>query len=153
MRVVQMITFEQIIDKNLYIAREMMNSNASYFQKRNNKKSELEEELISLASNPNAHLIKVDDTYIGIISYRLYEEEQLVSLDLLMIHADYQGFGYGTSVYYEFEDLLTKLGYTYFNLHVYSENTRAKQFWERNGFTLYTSSQGEEMAYYKKQLK
>ena len=148
MRVVQMFTFEQIIDENLYIAREMINSNASYFQK-----SELEDELMSLASNPNAHLIKVDDTYIGIISYRLYEEEQLVSLDLLMIHADYQGFGYGTSVYYEFEDLLTKLGYTYFKLHVYSENTRAKQFWERNGFTLYDSSQEEELTYYKKQLK
>ena len=148
-----MFTFEQIIDENLYIAREMVNSNAFYFQSRNNQERVLEDELMSLASNPNAYLIKVDDTYIGITSYKLHEKEQLVSLDLLMIHADYQGFGYGTSVYYEFEDLLTKLGYTYFKLHVYSENTRAKQFWERNGFTLYGSSQEEELTYYKKQLK
>ena len=148
-----MFTFEQLIDENLYIAREMVNSNASFFENRNNQERELEDVLKSLASNPNAYLIKVDDTYIGITSYKLHEKEQLVSLDLLLIHADYQGFGYGTTVYYELEDLLTKQGYTYIKLQVYSENTRAKQFWERNGFTLYGSSQEEEMTYYKKQLK
>ena len=147
-----MITFEQINEKNLYIAREMINSNASYYQNRNNKERDPVDELISLVSNPNAYLVKVDDTYIGIISYKLHEKERLASLDLLMIHADYQGFGYGTTVYYELEDVLSKLGYTYIKLHVYSENKRAEQFWERNGFTLLSSSQGEEITYYKKQL-
>jgi ribosomal protein S18 acetylase RimI-like enzyme len=128
------ITFERIVEENLYIAKEMIDSNSTYFEMEQSKSNMKSTETELLASNQTTYLIKVEDTYIGLTSYRDQEEEKLVSISLLIIHADYQGFGYGTTAYYELENLFVKNGFKKIILKVRIENNRAIQFWERNGF-------------------
>ena len=150
-----MITFEQVTKENLYIAREMINSNSSYFEIKYGEVPKQEIEMEFLTSKKYSFLIKVEDSYIGLTSYREQPTEKSISIDLLIIHADYQGFGYGTTAYYELENLFVQQGYKKSTLDVSSENNRAKQFWERNGYTAFDirgSNKGKEMTCYEKTL-
>ena len=149
-----MFTFEQVVEENLYIVREMIRSNTSYYEAKYGEAPKKENELEFLASNKRSFLIKVEDSYIGLTSYTEHPTEKCVSIALLLIHADYQGFGYGSSAYYELEDRFIKQGYKKSTLEVSSENNRAKQFWERNGYIAFDKrkSEGIEMTCYHKQL-
>ncbi len=129
-----MITFERVTEETLYIAKEMIASNSLYFEKEYGESKNKKLELLTL--NESNFLIKVEDTYIGLTAYREQKEKQLVSINLLIIHADYQGFGYGTTAYWELEDLFIKQGYKKITLSVRSDDNRVKLFWERNGYTI-----------------
>lgn len=147
-----MITFEEVVEENLYIAREMVHSNSSYLD---NGKMPIEEYVLEFLS-PNSHsfLIKVEDTYIGLTRYHVVPEEMLVSIDFFIIHADYQGFGYGTAAYYELEEAFKNSGYKKISVNVRSKHERIRHFWERIGFSSIKErmSKGEDTAYYEKQL-
>ena len=149
-----MITFERVTEENLYIAKEMMDSNSSYFDKEYGISQNREEILESLSLNQGNYLIKADDTYIGLTAFREHKEEQLVTINLMIIHADYQGFGYGTTAYYELEDLFIKRGFKKITLNVRSDDSRIKLFWERNGHTAseQDTSNGKDRVHYEKYL-
>ena len=55
--------------------------------------------------------IKLDDTYIGVMDYLMENpKDQCPWLGLLMIHADYQGFGFGTQAYSLYESEMRERG-------------------------------------------
>lgn len=130
-----MITFEQVVGENLYIAKEMIHSNSSNFEMANGRLPKDGFELEFGSSNGSTFLIKVEDTYIGLTRYQEEPEEKLVSISLFIIHGDYQGFGYGTTAYYELEETFKRNGFKKISLNGWNENERVKQFWERNGFS------------------
>ena len=127
-----MITFEKVSKENLYIAKVMMNSNSEFFSSIGKCVKEKESELIS--SQSSSLLIKIDDTYIGLLNYEKILKERRIIIEDYLIHADYQGFGYGTVAYDHFENLLLEQGYKHSVVLVSSKNDRAHQFWERKGY-------------------
>ncbi len=130
-----MITFEQVVEENLYIAKEMIHSNTSNLERTDGRSSIEGFEFEFGSSNESTFLIKVEDTYIGLTRYQEEPEEKFVSISLFIIHADYQGFGYGTTAYYELEEIFKRKGFKKISLNDWNENERVKQFWKRNGFS------------------
>ena len=110
----------------------MMDSNSDYFSSIGKGVKEKESGLIS--SQSSSLLIKIDDTYIGLLNYKKNVEVRSIILENYLIHADYQGFGYGTVAYDHFENLLIEQGCKRSIVFVSNKNERAQQFWERNGY-------------------
>lgn len=80
------------------------------------------------------YCVKADDTYIGIIDYTVQEEKAM--LQFLLVHHDYQGYGYGTNVYYTFEEMMKKEGVKYIEVTQTELPERAQSFLEQFGFTV-----------------
>ena len=80
-----MITFEKVTVENESVVKEMFKSH-------------------SLGEKKVQYCVKVDDTYIGVIDYSVQEERAVLSQ--LIIHFDYQGYGYGTNTYFTFEEMM-----------------------------------------------
>ncbi|OZM55775.1 GNAT family N-acetyltransferase [Lottiidibacillus patelloidae] len=139
-----MITFEEITQESLYIAEEIINSNKSYNKMENGKETRSQKEVAQELNNnkTTSYFIKLDDTYIGLIDYfPVNPNDNYPWLGLLMIHADYQQFGFGSSAYVLFENQLQEKGVKTLRLGVLQENMRARQFWERLGFTFYETKE------------
>ena len=152
-----MITFEKISAENLYIVKEMIRSNPDYNELENGKRERTEEEIMDDVFRPEteSYLIKADDTYIGWLDYMPENKKDGKPwLGLLMIHGDYQGYGYGTSAYYTFEQLLAADKILCLRLGILDQNEKAIRFWERNGFTAYgkTTLSGRPVTCYEKHL-
>ena len=119
------VQFEEITKETLYIALEIINSNPSYNVLENGKEkrelADMEEELLNPVST--SVFIKLDDTYIGIIDYLMENpKDQCPWLGLLIIHGDYQGFGFGTQAYALYESDMRKRGLKRIRLGVIKEN-------------------------------
>ena len=82
--------------------------------------------------------MKVDDTYIGVIDYSVQEE--LAVLSQLIIHFDYQGYGYGTNTYFTFEEMMKQRNVKEIKVLQEKLTEKAKFFIESFGF----ASEGEE---------
>ncbi len=80
-----MITFEKVTVENESVVKEMFKSH-------------------SLGEKKVQYCVKVDDTYIGVIDYSVQEERAVLSQ--LIIHFDYQGYGYGANTYFTFEEMM-----------------------------------------------
>ncbi|MCD8502010.1 MAG: GNAT family N-acetyltransferase [Bacillaceae bacterium] len=92
---------------------------------------EITEEKLKL-SDKNVNLfIKLDDTYVGLISYFILSGT--VFIDQFQIHRDYRGYGFGTQAYFELETMLIKQGFKSFV--VYS-SLQENKFFETKGYTL-----------------
>ncbi|WP_251555178.1 GNAT family N-acetyltransferase [Neobacillus muris] len=150
--------FEEIRKETLYIALEIVNSNQAYNVLENGKPvrnlTDMEQEFLN--PKTESKFIKLDDTYIGVLDY-LEEnpKDRFPWLGLLMIHADYQGFGFGEQAYALFEKELVKRGLHTVRIGVIKENQKAKQFWKKIGFTYYTTTKlenGTGVFCYQKQL-
>lgn len=150
------IQFEEITKETLYIALEIINSNPNYNMIENGSAqrelSEIEEEFL----NPEtiSVFIKLDDTYIGVMDYLMKNpKDQCPWLGLLMIHGDYQGFGFGAQSYALYEREMCNRGLERVRLGVIKENIKAKYFWESFGY-LYIktalSENGKEIFVYEK---
>ncbi|MFF2449066.1 GNAT family N-acetyltransferase [Neobacillus sp. NPDC058068] len=138
------IHFEEITEETLYIALEIINSNPGYNQLGNEKESRtLEEVKVELLNNKTKSLfIKLDDTYIGIVDYLLLnEKDQCPWLGLMIIHADYQGFGFGTQAYYKLEKELIDNGLSVLRVGILKENHHAQRFWSSLGFEYFKTAQ------------
>lgn len=152
-----MLTFERIVKENLYIIEEMYRSNPNYCEYENNGElpnvAQLEEEFIQ---SENSYFLKADDTYVGIIDYlENNKKDNCPWLGLLMIHGDYQGYGYGTTAYIQFEEIVRELEKSVLRLGVIKENTKAKKFWELNGYEFFEekmSNKGIVVDCYEKKL-
>ncbi|PGK35094.1 GNAT family N-acetyltransferase [Bacillus anthracis] len=80
-----MIMFEKVTVENESVVKEMFRSH-------------------SLSEKEVQYCVKVDDTYIGVIDYRVQGETAFLSQ--LIIHFDYQSYGYGTNTYFTFETMM-----------------------------------------------
>jgi GNAT superfamily N-acetyltransferase len=150
------VHFEEITKETLYIALEIINSNSHYNFVENEhthrELAEIEEELLN--PDTTSVFIKLDDTYIGVMDYLMENpKDQCPWLGLLMIHGDYQGFGFGTQAYALYERDMRERGLSQTRIGVIRENVKAKQFWESLGF-LYIktafSENGKEIFIYEK---
>jgi GNAT superfamily N-acetyltransferase len=150
------VHFEEITKETLYIALEIINSNSHYNFVENEhthrELAEIEEELLN--PDTTSVFIKLDDTYIGFMDYLMENpKDQCPWLGLLMIHGDYQGFGFGTQAYALYERDMRERGLSQTRIGVIRENVKAKQFWESLGF-LYIktafSENGKEIFIYEK---
>ncbi|MCM3118053.1 GNAT family N-acetyltransferase [Neobacillus sp. MER 74] len=135
--------FEEVKKETLYIALEMINSNPQYNMFENGKEArtlaDMEEEFL----NPNSisAFIKLDDTYIGIIDYLLENpKDHYPWLGLLLLHGDYQGYGFGAQAFAVYENEMLKRGKKIVRIGVLKENLRAQRFWEALGFNYYNST-------------
>jgi GNAT superfamily N-acetyltransferase len=129
--------FEEVTKETLYIALEIVNSNQNYNVFENGIPtrvlSDIEDEFIN--PNTTSAFIKLEDTYIGVIDYLMENpQDNCPWLGLLMIHADYQGFGFGAQAYALYENEMRKRGVKNVRLGVLSENLKATQFWNSLGF-------------------
>ncbi|MBO1627373.1 GNAT family N-acetyltransferase [Bacillus arachidis] len=80
-----MITFEKVNTETKRVVEEMFASHSF-----NRKEVQ--------------YCIKIDDTYIGVMDYTVQGEHAVLSN--LIIHFDYQGYGYGTNAYFTFEEMM-----------------------------------------------
>ncbi|WP_066256447.1 GNAT family N-acetyltransferase [Neobacillus drentensis] len=150
--------FEVVKKETLYIALEMINSNRKYNIFENGIEArtlaDMEEEFL----NPNSisAFIKLDDTYIGIIDYLLENpKDHYPWLGLLLLHSDYQGYGFGAQAFAIYESEMLERGEKSIRLGVLKENVKAKRFWESLGFTYYntaTTQKGSGIFCYQKQI-
>jgi RimJ/RimL family protein N-acetyltransferase len=150
------VHFEEIKKETLYIALEIINSNTHYNIVENERAQRELEEIEEEFLNPVtiSVFIKLDDTYIGVMDYLMENpKDQCPWLGLLMIHSDYQGFGFGAHAYALYESEMRNRGLQRVRLGVIKENVKAKQFWESLGF-LYIktalSENGKEIFVYEK---
>lgn len=150
--------FEEVKKETLYIALEIINSNPEYNFFENGSKArtlaELEREFLNQKST--SAFIKLDDTYIGIIDYLLENpNDHYPWLGLLMIHGDYQGYGFGAKAYETYEYGMSKRGLNNVRIGILIENKKAIRFWESIGFIFYkttTLKNGSVINCYQKQL-
>jgi RimJ/RimL family protein N-acetyltransferase len=141
-----MLTFEPVTEDKLEIVKEMVNSNSEYNVLENGDPTrtdeEIKEEYIYNQEGRSTYFIKADDTYIGLLDYmELNEQDGYPWLGLLLIHRDYQGYGYGTNAYYAFEDMMREKGKTHLRLGVLLDNKKARAFWESVGFSFFAQKE------------
>ncbi|WP_088042935.1 N-acetyltransferase [Bacillus sp. EAC] len=134
-----MITFEKITQDLIDVIVEITNSNPNYNLMENGKldrsKKALFEEYFGPSHPSETYFIKLDDTYIGLIDFlELNPRDGFPWLGLLMIHGDYQGYGFGTNAFIFFEDLLKERNKHALRLGVLVNNPQAKSFWLSHGF-------------------
>lgn len=150
--------FEEIKQESLYIALEIINSNPEYNVWENGKKARVFVEIDGefLNSNSISVFIKLDDTYIGVMDYLLENpKDHFPWLGLLMIHSDYQGYGFGAQAYRLYENEMLNRGMECIRIGVLKENTKAHSFWESLGFVYYktvTAQNGSRIYCYQKQI-
>lgn len=141
-----MIVFEKITADTVEIVQEMFRSNDEYCKLEYGgdvpSLSMLTEEFCGVTSS---YFVKADETYIGIIDYMENNpNDGFPWLGFLMIHGDYQGYGYGTNAYFLFEEKMKKLGKVAIRLGVMKENTSAKHFWEELGFSFFEEKESNK---------
>ncbi|WP_459503599.1 GNAT family N-acetyltransferase [Bacillus sp. C1] len=109
-----MITFEKVNTETKEVVAEMFASHGLHTQE-------------------VQYCIKVDDTYIGIMDYVVQGDQAI--LFHLIIHFDYQGYGYGTNAYFTFEEMMKHREIE--SIQVIQDNVteQAKAFIEGLGFT------------------
>lgn len=152
------ISLELLTEETIYIAEEMINSNPRYnemeHQKAIRSREEIQEEF--LTDKTESYLIKLDDTYIGMLEYmRENPKDGYFWLGFLLIHGDYQGYSFGTQAYLHLEEKVREMGEDAIRLAVLVENENGKRFWERLGFTYYdktVSNHDNEVYCLEKQL-
>jgi RimJ/RimL family protein N-acetyltransferase len=150
------VQFEEITKETLYIALEIINSNPHYNIIENGiakrELVEMEEEFLN--PETTSVFIKLDDTYIGVMDYLMENpKDQCPWLGLLMIHGDYQGYGFGTQAFALYESEMLKRGLNRIRIGVIKENVKAKQFWESLGCSYIKtalSENGKEIFIYEK---
>jgi ribosomal protein S18 acetylase RimI-like enzyme len=135
-----MFTFEKVTEETLYIAEEIIHSNKEFNKLENGRETRTIEEIKSelMAAETETYFIKLDDTYIGIIDFlEKNPKDGFPWLGLLMIHFDYQGYGFGSQAYLLFEELLKERKIHSLRLAVLKQNEKGKRFWNSLGFQFY----------------
>lgn len=107
-----MITFEKVTVENESVVKEMFHSH-------------------SLSEKQVQYCVKVDDTYIGVIDYRVQGDCGFIQL---IIHFDYQSYGYGTNTYFTFETMMKERNVKEIKVVQTELTEQAKSFIESFGF-------------------
>ncbi|EEL50854.1 MULTISPECIES: GNAT family N-acetyltransferase [Bacillus cereus group] len=107
------------------------------FEKVNTETKKVVEEMFAshgLNKKEVQYCIKVDDTYIGVIDYIVQGEHAILSN--LIIHFDYQGYGYGTNTYFTLEEMMKHRNIKDIQVLQGDVTEQAKPFIEGLGFIL-----------------
>ncbi|MBU5215447.1 GNAT family N-acetyltransferase [Bacillus albus] len=110
-----MITFEKVNVGNENVVKEMFRSH-------------------SLTEHQVQYCVKVDDTYIGVIDYSVHEDSAILSQ--LIIHFDYQSYGYGTNTYFTFETMMKERNVKEIKVLQTELTEQARSFIESFGFNV-----------------
>lgn len=151
--------FEEISKETLYIALKIINSNPEFNLLENGNVSrnlsDMEEEFMN--PDTTSVFIKLDDTYIGVMDYLLRNpKDEYPWLGLLVMHRDYQGYGFGAQAYALYEIEMRRRGVKQVRIGVIKENQKAKRFWESLGFLYIKTAQwknGKEISIFEKIIK
>jgi len=152
------ISFKKVEKEFVEVLAEIINSNPNYNTIENSKPTRSLEEITDeyLEGESETFFILLDETYIGILDYLEHNpRDGYPWLGLLIIHRDYQGYGFGTNAYFTFEEELKEKGIKQLRLGVLVENNSAKSFWKSAGFNYLEnklSTNGAEVEVYEKQL-
>lgn len=136
-----MVTFEKITEEYIEVIVEITNSNQNYNLMENGSptrtKDELFKEYFQSTNQSETYFIKLDDTYIGLIDFLILNpRDGFPWLGLLMIHGDYQGYGFGTNAFVLFEEQIkSRENIDALRLGVLIDNHQAKEFWKSHGFS------------------
>jgi len=155
-----MFTLERVTEDNLDVIREIFHSNPAHNEWENKGSLCTDEELRHRFFHPipeqDIYFIKADDTYVGLLDYMEHSKRDgYVWVNLLMIHGAYQGYGYGTNVYFLMEGMLKEKGITGLEIAIGKQNKKARRFWEGLGFMWLREQQTsneETIDYFEKQL-
>lgn len=154
-----MFTLERVTESHLDVIREIIHSNPAYTEWENEYRctdEEFEHQLFHSVPNRDIYFIKADDTYIGLLDYmKSSKRDGYVCLNLLVIHGDYQGYGYGTNAYFLIENMFKEKGITGLEIAIPKQNKKAKRFWEGLGFVFLAEKQvstGNTIDHFEKQL-
>lgn len=155
-----MITFEKITEEYIDVIVEITNSNQNYNLMENGAHTRTKEELMKVyfqsTNQSETFFIKLDDTYIGLIDFLAHNpRDGFPWLGLLMIHSDYQGYGFGSNAFTLFEEQIrTRDNILALRLGVLIHNHQAKtSFWQSLGFQYVenkTNPDGIEVEVYEK---
>lgn len=154
-----MMSFEKITKEYIDVIVEITNSNQNYNLMENGALTRTKEELIKeyfqSTNQSETYFIKLDDTYIGLIDFLEHNPRDGYSwLGLLMIHGDYQGYGFGTNAFTLFEEQLkSRESINALRLGILVNNHPAKKFWKSHGFQYIknkTNTNGIEVEVYEK---
>jgi len=154
-----MVTFEKITEEYIDVIVEITNSNQNYNLMENGSptrtKEELFKEYFQSTNQSETYFIKLDDTYIGLIDFLILNpRDGFPWLGLLMIHGDYQGYGFGTNAFVLFEEQIkSRENIHALRLGVLINNHQAKEFWKSHGFSYVenkTNTDGIEVEVYEK---
>ncbi|MEI4802089.1 GNAT family N-acetyltransferase [Bacillus sp. NPDC077411] len=108
-----MLMFEKVTGETKLVVKEMFSSH-------------------DLPIQDVAYCIKADDTYIGVVDYTVKQEKAILSY--LLIHHDYEGYGYGTNAYYTFEEIVKREHVKEIQIIFINKNERIESFFEQLGF-------------------
>jgi GNAT superfamily N-acetyltransferase len=153
-----MINFEKINIERIDVIVEITNSNPDYNQMENGFSTRsidvIKQEYFDTSNQSETYFIKLDDTYIGLINFlENNPRDGFPWLGLLMIHRDYQGYGFGSNAFLSFEESIKLKGITSLRLGILPKNDSAKSFWKSHGFQYVenkTSTNGIEVEVYEK---
>lgn len=156
-----MINFEKINIELIDVIVEITNSNPDYNQIENGISTrsidEIKKEYFDTSNQSETYFIKLDDTYIGLIDFLEHNpRDGFPWLGLLMIHRDYQGYGFGSNAFILFEENIKIKGIPSIRLGILPKNASAKSFWKSHGFDYVenkTSTNGLEVEIYEKKYK
>lgn len=110
-----MLTFEAVKPETGFVVEEMFSSYKLPVQK-------------------VGYCVKADDTYIGVIDYTVQAEKAM--LQFLLVHHDYQGYGYGTNAYYTFEEMMKEEGVKCIEVMQKGLSERVQSLLGQLGFTV-----------------
>ncbi|MEI5908433.1 GNAT family N-acetyltransferase [Bacillus spongiae] len=139
------ISFEVVSEDSLYIAKEMVTSNHEHWE---NTSGELAEPLSNIG-NGKSLFLKLDETYIGLVKY--VKDNESVMVKLLLIHPDYQGYGFGTQAFFALEQRWKSEGVQSLRVQEQKNQSRVNKFWEHVGFRI-DDMMKDERVYVKKDL-
>ncbi|TLS37559.1 GNAT family N-acetyltransferase [Pseudalkalibacillus caeni] len=134
-----MIVFEKVNEQLLGLLKEIINSNPVYNRLENGHEQrtmeEIRKEYLHQDHNRETCLIKVNENYIGVIDYMIHNpKDKTPWLGLLLLHGDYQGYGFGKRAFKHYELKMKALGLEKVRLGILTENLNARSMWEKLGF-------------------
>ena len=101
-------------------------------------------------SNQNKTLVlKLDNWIIGHLSVRMNNQTKSAHIFHLIIDPEQQQKGYGKKLISHAEKLITKNNLKKITINVLINNQKAKKFYEKNGFTVFTISKSGKIKMFK----
>jgi GNAT superfamily N-acetyltransferase len=134
--------------------KEIINSNSEYNMIAFDKEQLSDEDLLKQHNEckelqTGRYLIKINDSYIGILDYGMSSPRAKKPwLNLLIVHKRFQGLGYAREVYKIFENLMKEKRVDVVQLAVHASNENAIKFWTSLGYRKYDERMYENKLFY-----
>ena len=154
-------TIQHITNDNYECFFDIHKSNDAFFQLTEGRPASLKDFESDLANVPDGfHMddmdyvgIKLKEQHIAVFSYlKGFPDKDIVWLGLLLVHGDYHGAGYGSTILNAFEQSAIICGYKKVQLGVVSSNQPAIAYWEKQGYQVNRVTEDHKIIVYGKEL-